>query len=385
MENAIPREKVRLESIDTMRGIVMVIMALDHVRDFFHNTALVFNPTDLTKTNEVLFFTRWVTHFCAPTFVFLSGASMYISLQRKTKKELSRYLLTRGLWLIFIEVVVIRFAFFFNFYYDITFLTIIWVIGADMVLMAALIHLSDRAALILGLVIISGYSLLGSIPILTGIGFYPITPSIAVIESYPILPWLGIMLLGYSAGRLFAPDYDAHKRKKILIQLGVTSIVLFVIIRFINVYGDSTPWTVQKDMMFTVISFLNVTKYPVSLLFALMTLGPMLIVLASLEGRQINVLKPVVVFGRVPLFYFVLHFFIIHAVALVLSLYITEKSFSEIDLHFDKSFGGITPEGGITLAWVYFVWIALVVALYPICKKYDRYKSTHKRWWLSYL
>jgi len=294
-------------------------------------------------------------------------------------------LLTRGLWLIFIEVVVIRLAFFFNFYYDVTFLTIIWVIGADMVLMAALVHLSDRIALALGLIIISGYSLLGSIPILTGIGFYPITPNIAVIESYPILPWLGIMLLGYSAGKLFAPDYDAHKRKKILIQLGVTSIVLFVIIRFINVYGDSTPWTVQKDMMFTVISFLNVTKYPVSLLFALMTLGPMLIVLASLEGKQVNALKPVVVFGRVPLFYFILHFFIIHAVALGLSLYLTGKSFSEIDLHFDKSFGGLAPEGGVSLPWVYVFWIALVILLYPICKWYNHYKSTHKDWWLSYL
>lgn len=385
MTSSVTLAKNRISSIDMMRGIVMVIMALDHVRDFFHNTAQVFQPNDLTQTNEALFFTRWITHFCAPTFIFLAGTSMYISLQRKTKKELSRFLLTRGLWLIVLELTVIRFAFFFNFYYDVTFLIIIWVIGADMVLMAALIHLSDRMALALGLLIMFGYSFLGSIPILTGIGFYQITPTIAVIESYPILPWLGIMLLGYSAGRLYAPDFDAEKRRKLLFQLGAAAIALFITLRLINSYGDTAPWSSQKNMLFTIMSFMNVTKYPVSLLFALMALGPVMIVLALLEKRNGTILKMVSVFGRVPLFYFILHFFLAHASALLLYLYMTGKSFSEIDLHFFKSFGGITAEGGVTLPWVYVAWIAIVVVLYPICKMYDRYKSTHKHWWLSYL
>lgn len=385
MTNAMEIEKNRISSIDMMRGIVMVIMALDHVRDFFHNTAFVFEPTDLTKTNEVLFFTRWITHFCAPTFVFLSGTSIYISLQRKTKKELSRFLLTRGLWLIVLELTVMRFAFFFNFYYDVTFLIIIWVIGADMVLMAALIHLSDRFALALGLIIMFGYSFIGSIPILTGIGFYPITPNFALLESYPILPWLGIMLLGYSAGKLYARDFDAQRRRKILFQLGASAIVLFILLRFINSYGDTAPWSSQKNMVFNIMSFLNLTKYPVSLLFALMALGPVMIVLALLEKGNGTILKAVSVFGRVPLFYFILHFFLIHVAALILFMYMTGKSFSEIDLHFSESFGGITPEGGVTLPWVYVAWIILVIMLYPICKVYDRYKSTHKDWWLSYL
>jgi uncharacterized membrane protein len=385
MTSSVTHEKNRMSSIDMMRGIVMVIMALDHVRDFFHNTATVFDPTDLTQTTPALFFTRWITHFCAPTFVLLSGTSIYISLQRKSKKELSRFLLTRGLWLIVLELTVMRFAFFFNFYYDVTFLIIIWVIGVDMVLMAVLIHLSDRIALALGLAILFGYSFLGSIPLLTGIGFYSITPDVAVIESYPILPWLGIMLLGYSAGKLYANDFDPQRRKKMLIQLGVSAIALFIVLRFINSYGDIAPWSSQKDMLFTVISFLNVTKYPVSLLFALMALGPVMIILALLEKEKGMILKAVSVFGRVPLFYFILHFYAIHASALALYMQMTGKSFSEIDLHFSKSFGGITSEGGVTLPWVYVAWILLVVLLYPICKIYDRYKSTHKDWWLSYL
>ncbi len=385
MTNSVPLEKNRISSIDMMRGIVMVIMALDHTRDFFHNTALVFNPTDLTKTNAALFFTRWITHFCAPTFVFLAGASMYISLQRKTKKELSRYLLMRGLWLIVIEFTIMRFAFFFNFYYDVTILNIMWVIGADMVLMAALVHVSDRVALALGFVLLFGNELISPIPILTGNGFIPVTPDFALIASYPLIPWLGIMLLGYSAGKLYTDAVGPQKRKKILYQLGVSAIVLFIVLRVINGYGDTAPWAVQKDTLFTAISFLNVTKYPVSPMFALVTLGPVMIVLALLEGRTLSVLKPANVFGRVPLFYFIVHFFIIHISALALFMIKTGKSFSDIDFHFSKSFGGLTAEGGVTLVWVYVAWMLLLMLLYPICKWYDRYKSSHKHWWLSYL
>ncbi|MBK5279303.1 MAG: DUF1624 domain-containing protein, partial [Bacteroidia bacterium] len=283
MINSTGIAKNRITSIDMMRGIVMVIMALDHVRDFFHNTAFIFDPTDLTQTNPSLFFTRWITHFCAPTFVFLAGTSIYISLGRKTKKELSLFLFTRGLWLIVLELTVMRFAFFFNFYYDVTILNIIWVIGADMVLMAALVHLSDRIVLALGLLIIFGYTFIGSIPILTGIGFYSLTPNFALIESYPIIPWLGIMLLGYSAGKLYTTNFDPQRRKRILMQLGVIAIVLFIVLRFLNGYGDNAHWSNQKDFQFTIMSFLNVTKYPVSLLFAFVSLGPVMILLALLE------------------------------------------------------------------------------------------------------
>jgi uncharacterized membrane protein len=376
----------RISSIDIVRGIIMVIMALDHVRDYFHADAFVFDPTDMTKTNPALFFTRWVTHFCAPTFVFLSGTSIYLNLQRKSKKELSIFLATRGIWLIFLDAVLIRFGFFFNFYYDMTILTVLWVFGAAMLIMAALIWLYDWWLLILGLVILIGQHFLPlSIPGLTTRAVLSLSPAMTIIVAYPLLQWLAVMMVGYYFGRIYSGHIPKVIRQRRLIILGIAALVLFVIIRFINVYGDPAPWATQKNFVFTLMSFLNTSKYPPSFLFCLMTLGPLFILLAVTENVKASSLKFFYIFGRVPLFYFILHFYLAHALALVFYLAKTGKSFSEIDLHFNKSFGGITPEGGHSLLWVYIAWIAVVLICYPVCKWFNDYKTTRKQWWLSYL
>ena len=394
---AILVERQRISSIDLVRGIVMVIMALDHVRDFYHVVAYSYNTTDMSTTTPALFFTRWITHFCAPTFVFLAGTSIFLSTRRKSKKELSRFLLSRGLWLILLEIVVVRFAFFFNFYYDLTILQVIWAIGASMVCMAGLIHLSQKIVLTIGLIIVFGHNITDAWQLqptdsgyviwalLRQTGFIQVSAQISVLAFYPLLPWLGIMILGYCLGQLYGRDFDPARRRKILLQLGLGATTLFIILRFLNVYGDPAAWSEQKNALFTFMSFLNTTKYPVSLLYALMTLGPVLMLLSWLEKKELAFLKPLIVFGRVPLFYFVIHFLLIHFTALLFFMNKTGTSFGGLDFHINKGFGGLTGENGYSLFWVYVAWIAIVVALYPLCRWYNKYKDTHRNWWLSYL
>lgn len=379
--------KSRITSIDIVRGIIMVIMALDHVRDYFHKEAQLFQPTDLDKTNVFLFFTRWITHFCAPTFVLLAGTSIYLSLQRKTKRELARFLLTRGLWLMLLDLTVMRFFFFFNFYYDTTILTVLWAFGLAMVAMAGLIWLPRRVMLAVSLLILIGQHLLPfPIPVLTVVGAVPLSPQHLIVFGYPLLQWLAIMMLGYLLGQWYDATVTSAERKRKLVLSGAGAIVLFVVIRLVNVFGDSAPWiTVSDNPVMTFVSFMNVAKYPPSLLYVLMTLGPVLLLLALLDQAKAGKFRFFDVFGRVPLFYFMLHFFIAHTIALVCFMIKTGKSFSELDFHVDKSFGGITPEGGYTLAGVYVAWAVVVLICYPLCLWYDRYKSTHKHWWLSYL
>jgi uncharacterized membrane protein len=389
-------EKVRIVSIDIVRGAVMIIMALDHVRDFFHLGALTSDPTNLQTTTPALFFTRWITHYCAPTFVMLAGTSIYISTKRKTKSDLSIFLLSRGLWLILLEVVVVRFGLFFNFYYDVTVFQVIWAIGASMVFMSLLIHLSYRTLLVIGLGIIFLHNLTDLVALKPGdnffvlwgflrqSGFFNITPTTVFWVPYPVLPWLGIMIFGFCLGKLYT-DFTREERKKKLLTYGVTAIGLFILLRFINIYGDPAPWSIQKNSIYTLMSFLNTTKYPVALLYTLMTLGPVMIILALLENVSSKSLKPLLVFGRVPLFYYLIHFYIIHFASLLFFMNKTGKSFSEIDFHFSQGFGGITGEGGYSLGVVYLVWITLIVLLYPFCNWYNNYKSTHSHRWLSYL
>lgn len=390
-------EKPRISSIDIVRGIVMVIMALDHVRDFFHKGAMVTDPTNMTTTTPAIFFTRWITHYCAPTFVFLAGTSIFISAQRKPKKELSIFLLTRGLWLIFLELVVVRFGILFNFYYDVILFQVIWVIGASMICLSLFIHFSYRIVLAIGLALLFLHNItdafllkpedpfFGTWSILRQSGFLNLTENYSLLVFYPLLPWLGIMTLGFCSGKLYARSFNPMKRQPILLWLGFGALLLFVLLRSFNLYGDPAPWAIQKNGIFTIMSFLNTTKYPVSLLYSLMTLGPLLIILSLLERANWTALKPFTVFGRVPLFYYILHFYLIHATALLLFMNKTGKSFSEIDFHFDKSFGGLTDEAGYSLFWAYVAWIIIVLFLYPVCKWYNQYKSTHANWWLSYL
>mgnify|MGYP003577280915 CR=1 FL=1 len=390
-------EKPRIASIDIIRGIVMIVMALDHTRDFYHADVALFDPTDLTKTNPLLFFTRWVTHFCAPTFVFLSGMSAYISRQRKSTGELSLFLFTRGLWLVVLEFTVVRLGITFNLYYDFVIFQVIWVIGASMLVLAALVYLPQRVILTIGLILVFGHNLLDLVllqpsdsgyvvwAILQQSGSASFAPGNFTQIVYPLIPWLGIMLTGYGAGFIYSKNFDHVQRKRILMNAGIIAILLFVILRYTNLYGDPRIWSDQKNAIFTVMSFLNVTKYPVSLLYTLMTLGPILVIMGLMENWKTNFFEPARIVGRVPLFYYILHFYLIHLTALCVFMITTGTSWSEINFHFPTTFGGIPPGVGYTLGWVYVAWISIVVALYPLCKWYHRYKSTHHYWWLGYL
>jgi uncharacterized membrane protein len=389
--------KTRISSIDIMRGLVMVVMALDHARDFYHADALAFDPTDLDKTNPILFFTRIITHYCAPTFVLLSGTAIRISHQYKTKKALSIFLLTRGFWLIFLEVTVIRFSWLFQFYYDSTALQVIWAIGVSMMILSILIHLPLKVIVGLGVLITLGQDVLHAIHFKSGDSYFeiwvlayqsglvPIDTNHFVLVFYPFLPWLGIMLIGYGIGEWYISGFDQRRRKKFLFRTGLAAIVAFVMLRYFNLYGDPAPWSFQKDVLYTFMSFINVSKYPVSLLYTLMALGPVLIILAWIENRRSIVLNPFAIFGRVPLFYYILHLFLLHIGALASYMILADKSFSELDFHIAVSFGGVPPGAGYPLVGTYIAWIIVVVVLYPLCKLYNKYKSTHKQWWLSYL
>lgn len=393
---SILNEKQRIASIDLMRGIVMIIMALDHTREFFHADAQVFSPTDLSQTTTVLFFTRWITHFCAPTFVFLSGISAGISRKRKSNKELSWFLFTRGLWLVILEATVIRFGFTFNLYYDVTFFQVIYTLGASMMVLSLLVFLPQKVVLIIGLALIFGHDALnlirltpqdsGYVPwtLLQQPGFISIDGSHGIFVIYPLIPWLGIMLAGYGVARLYT-DVSAEKRKKILLYSGLITIALFMVIRFANIHGPLDAWSVQKNSWFTFLSFINCTKYPVTLLFTLMILGPVLVILLVAEKAKGWFAEKATVIGRVPLFYFIIHFYILHVAALVIHLIVSGKSISEIDFHLSAGLGGIAPGVGYSLIWTYVAWITLIIVMYPICKWYNNYKSRHTHWWLSYL
>jgi uncharacterized membrane protein len=389
--------KARISSIDIMRGIVMVIMALDHSRDFFHLGAVSYSATDLQTTTPALFFTRWITHYCAPTFVFLAGTSIYINAKKKPKNEMTYFLVSRGLWLILLELVVVRFGLFFNFYFDIIVLQVIWVIGGSMVLMALLIRFPYAVVLGIGLLLTLGHNLADAFPLQQGDALFPLwaalnqsgfvmfTPELSMLAFYPLLPWAGLMILGYCIGKAYEKNFEPARRQKLLLNIGLGATVLFILLRFINHYGDPTPWSVQKNGLFTVMSFLNTTKYPPSLMYALMTLGPVLIILSVMEKVNLKALQPFAIFGRVPLFFYILHFYLIHVISLILFINKTGTSFSDIDFHFNKSFGGITAEGGYSLFVTYLLWMSIVISLYPLCKWYNKYKSTHDDWWLSYL
>lgn len=389
-------QKQRLTSIDLVRGIVMIIMALDHTREFFHVDASLFNPTDLTKTTIILFFTRWITHFCAPTFVFLSGLSAGLSLQRKSKKELSWFLFTRGLWLVLIEIVVMRFGFTFQFYYDITFFEVIYTIGVSMITLSVLVYLPQQLVLVIGLLLIFGHDALTAVRLAPGDsgytlwtltvqpGFIPLAEGSGIFVSYPLIPWLGIMLAGYGAARLYT-HMESGRRKKILRLSGFTAILLFVIVRYTNVLAPLDAWAVQDSAWFTFLSFINCTKYPVTVLFTLMILGPIMILLSFTENARGWFTEKATVFGRVPLFYFIVHFYVLHIAALATHLIVSGKSLKDIDLHVSAGLGGIGPGVGYPLIWTYIVWAIVLIALYPLCRWYNHFKSTHTYPWLSYL
>ncbi|UCE94380.1 MAG: DUF1624 domain-containing protein [Flavobacteriaceae bacterium] len=387
----------RIESIDILRGLVMVLMALDHVRGYFHLGAFLYDPMDLTTTTPFLFLTRYVTHFCAPVFVFLTGTSASLYGQSRSKKQLSRFLFTRGLWLIFVEIVLMNFLWWFDPEYRFINLQVIWAIGMCMVFLSVLIYLPYKWLLALALIVVFGHNSLDSInasghsfdSILWYIfhqqEYLPIVENRVIGFSYPILPWIGVMALGYNFGFLYRKGFDAIVRKRYLIFLGLSTIILFLFIRFINVYGDPGTWSSQKDFLFTWFSFINVNKYPPSLLYILITIGPTFLVLYFIEDIKSKITDVLIVFGRVPFFYYVLHVFLIHFAAL-LTLIALGKDWKLMIIDWASFTTSKLADYGYSLGIVYLVWILIVAILYPLCKKYMIYKlGNPKKWWLSYL
>lgn len=386
------RSGSRVSSIDLLRGVVMVIMALDHTRDYFHADFMFFEPTDLEKTTPALFFTRWITHFCAPAFVFLAGTSAFLSGQRKSKKGLSIFLITRGLWIIFVEIFITGFGWGFNIQFPWTGLQVLWALGASMIALAALIHLPVKAIVVIGMVIVLGHNFLDPVHIdsfwwsaLHETRIFPLGEGRRIRVTYPVLPWIGIMSLGYGFGTLYTKSVSQASRKRWLLAFGCATILLFIILRALNIYGDPSRWSQQPSGMFTILSFLNTTKYPPSLLFTAMTLGPSLLFLAVTENVSGRLTKPLIHFGRVPMFYYIVHIFFIHLLAM-LAAELTGFHWYNMVLERRTQFETGLKGYGFSLMTTYLVWIGIVLILYPLCKWYDAYKIRHTgQWWLSYI
>lgn len=395
-----PGRRARLDSVDFVRGVVMVVMALDHVRDFFHAYAKSFDPLDPSKTWTALFFTRWVTHFCAPTFVFLAGTGAFLSARRgRTRAELARFLLTRGLWLVLLELTLVRFGWFFNLDYHVMIAQVIWAIGWSLVVLAGLVFLPTRFVAAFGLALIFLHNLLDGVRadslgpfrwlwvVLHEQNILMPWPGFATFVAYPLVPWVGVTAVGYAFGSLLTQERAQRRRTMLLI--GGAAVVLFVGLRALNVYGDPTPWSVQaRGTWFTFLSFLNTQKYPPSLLFLLMTLGPSIIALALFdrEGGPGRLARPFVVFGRVPLFYYLLHVPLMHLVAVVFA-YVKYGRAEWLFLNWPPPGAPqLEPEGyGYDLWVVYLVWLGVVVALYPLCRWFAGVKQRRRDAWLSYL
>jgi uncharacterized membrane protein len=396
----------RVQSIDILRGLVMVIMALDHVRDFFYKADLgkaadaAMDPTNMQTTYPALFFTRWITHFCAPIFVFLAGVSVYLMCQRKSKKEVSLFLIKRGFWLVFVEVIIITFSWTFNPFFNVFILQVIWAIGVSMILLGLLVLLPYRIIFALGFLIVGGHNIMDYPFISSGLkgtilsdllyfsnfSAYQLWEGHFFLIVYAFLPWTGVMLLGYCFGRLFQSNVDPLWRRKMLLGIGTGLIVLFIILRATNLYGDPVPWSTQpRGVLYTFLSFLNLNKYPPSLLFLCMTIGPGILFLVFIEKVQNRFTKIMNVYGRVPMLYYILHFYLIHIIVVIV-FYL--QGFGTKDIIPEGLPFFFKPNGlGFGLLGVYAIWLLVVVLLYPICKKYDRYKTTHakEKWWLSYI
>ncbi len=387
----------RIESIDLLRGIIILIMALDHVRDYFHKSAFLYNPTDLTHTSVSIFFTRWITHFCAPVFSFLAGVSAYLYGAKNNRKELSFFLFTRGLWLALLEIFIISFGWTFSTVADVIVLQVIWSLGFSMMVLSVMIYLPKKIILAISIVLIAAHDLLDGIHVpgnnikgflwsfLHDQVFYSIH-HVNVLMGYPLLPWIGIMASGYCLGSLYVPGYDPAKRKKTLICLGLGSVILFIVLRWSNLYGDPAQWSYQKNSLFTFLSFLKTSKYPPSLLFTLMTLGPAMLFLAFAEGPLNAFTEKIIVFGRVPMFFYIAHIYFIHLLAII-AVVLSGRNWSQMILNTWVSNTATLKGYGYNLIIVYIIWLAIIIILYPLCKWYDKYKRAHvaEKKWLSYL
>lgn len=385
----------RVASVDALRGIVMIVMALDHVRDFFHVGAMSFQPDDLTRTTAAIFLTRWITHFCAPVFMFTAGLGSYFWLSRgHTKAELSRFLWKRGLWLILLELIVIRFVMFFSLTSGIVILEVIWVLGLSMMVLGFLIHMPVRILGALSLAVIVLHNLADKVTaaqfgvlgwvwnVLHQQGVFSVA-GVPVLVAYPLVPWVFVMAVGFCFGEVML--LDARERRSWMIRIGLACIAAFIVIRALNIYGDPQPWSTKVPGM-AVLSFLRTSKYPPSLDFLLMTLGPALLLLRAVDRGTPRWLQPALVFGRVPMFYYVVHFTLIHLLAvLVCAIRYREVHwmFESPDLaHYPFS---PPPGWGFPLPIVYAVWLAVVAMIYPVCAWFAGVRQRRRDPWLSYL
>jgi uncharacterized membrane protein len=387
----------RLTSIDLMRGLVIAFMVLDHVRDFVHVDALRFDPLDPARTSALLYATRWVTHLCAPTFVFLAGASAWLQRARgRTAAELSWFLLTRGLWLVLLELTVIGFAWSFSLPF-IIFLQVIWAIGCSMVLLAALVGLPRGLVLASGVLIIVAHNLLDPLKPaqfgawaqawmalhVSGLWMHNGTP--VVFDFYPVVPWLGVMLFGYGLAPWFLMAPTARDRR--FVALGAGMLALFLLLRYFNLYGDPHPWAMQASCAQSAMSFLRVEKYPPSLFYVCATLGLMFVLVPLFSRWRGPTARAILVFGSVPLFAYILHLYVAHTLAILMRLAAGQSIAMEFDLMRNMV---LHPElfagTGFPLAVVYASWIGVLAILYPLCRWYSGLRQRHRDWWwLSYL
>jgi uncharacterized membrane protein len=390
MTEDVASKRVRIESVDVVRGVIMIIMALDHVRDYFSNPG--FEPNDLSHTTVALFFTRWITHFCAPVFFLLTGTGAYLSLRKQSQSQLSRFLFTRGLWLIFLELVVVRcLGWQFNFDYRLTLLIVLWALGWSMIVLSALIYMPASWVTAFGVVLIAGHNLLDGIQSANPIWSILHSPNMVwsndqhfVFALYPLIPWVGVTAAGYGLGQVYkcAPE----RRKAFLSRLGLAVTGAFLVIRAINIYGDPFRWSAQKLAVFTMLSFLNTNKYPPSLLYLLMTLGPAMLFLRAVDGGVPQWLRPALVVGKVPMFYYLLHVPLIHVIAVIVCYAHYGQAHWMFESPSIEYFPITRPPGwDYSLPVVYLIWIFVVVALYPLCKWYAGLRQRSSNPWLSYL
>lgn len=384
----------RISSIDIIKGLVMVIMALDHVRDLMHVNALTQSPTDLATTTPILFFTRWITYLCAPVFVFLAGTSAYFSFQKRKDVASSRFhMIKRGLWLILLDLVIINFILYFDIQFHTVLFSVVASIGFGFILLGLLLNLPSLALDVLGSIILIGHGLYGMYnaelsetarsifnPFLI-LSVFPISTDKIFIVAYPPIPWLGIILIGFSFGKMFATVHA--KRNKQFITIGLTVLAIFILLRYLNVYGDPQQWAFQKDTMTTLLSFLNVSKYPPSLAFTLVTLGFMFLLLGFADRFNSSVKRIMIVYGKVPLFYYVVHFLLIHFITLIM-LWFQGVPFFEMEFATSTFGRPLNKETGVPLWMIFIIWFIVVAILYLPCKWYWQYKQNHRNFLTRY-
>ena len=364
----------RVPSLDITRGIIMILMALDHCRYFMHNVD--FNPENLQKTNAILFFTRWITHFCAPGFIFFVGISARLYSQKNGTRSTSSFLFTRGLLCIFLELTLFRFAWDGTLWSPTITLLVIWAIGMSMLFLAVIIKIKNlRLLFVLSILIIAGHNLLDGIQynpehfagkiwiFLHAPDGFNLSDKIYVFVLYPLLPYFGIVLLGWCTGYIYSAGFDPQKRRTILLYAGISFIAIFIILRYFNLYGDPNPWLPQRNELYSILSFIKTTKYPTSLLYVAMTLGPILLLLRAMDNKHLRLLNPLLEIGQVPMFFYILHLFLIKLVTL--------------------AGGGFHT---YSLAGVYAGWLITIIILYFLCRYYRKYKFRHPEiGWMKYI